>query len=113
VSYGALQEALGELIHGEEWTTLRVPQPVAKLGAWASEHLPGIGDPFIKPWMIDHADDHYALDITRARTLLCWMPSHTLPAILPEMVRSLRRDPERWYAVNDLEEAPTEREAAA
>jgi nucleoside-diphosphate-sugar epimerase len=113
VSYGALQEALGELIHGEEWTTLRVPQPVAKLGAWAAEHLPGIGDPFIKPWMIDHADDHYALDITRARTLLCWMPSHTLPAILPEMVRSLRRDPERWYAVNDLEEAPTEREAAA
>jgi nucleoside-diphosphate-sugar epimerase len=107
VSYGELQEMLGQLIHDEEWATLRVPAPVAKAGAWVQDHLPG-GDPFIKPWMIDHADDHYALDITRARELLEWTPAHTLPGTLPELVRSLKEDPQRWYEVNELEEGPGE-----
>ena len=42
------------------------PRPLAKFGAWLQNLLPG-ADPFIKPWMIDIADDHYALDISRAR----------------------------------------------
>jgi hypothetical protein len=54
------------------------------------EKLPG-ADPFIKPWMIDRANDHYALDIKRARTLLggrrCaafeWSPRSWLPRFLP------------------------------
>jgi nucleoside-diphosphate-sugar epimerase len=40
--------------------------------------LPGIDEPFIKPWMIPHADDHFELDITRARELLGWQPQHRL-----------------------------------
>jgi nucleoside-diphosphate-sugar epimerase len=41
-------------------------------------------DPFIKPWMIDFADDHYALDVSRARTPLGWYPKHSLREALPE-----------------------------
>ena len=76
MSYEALQDTLGRLIHGEqEWTTLQVPKPVAKAGALLQEKLePVIPDvidqgekPFIRPFMIALADDHYALDITRAR----------------------------------------------
>ena len=105
VSYAELQEALGQLIHGEEWATLNVPAPVAKVGAWVQEHLPG-GDPFIKPWMIDHADDHYALDTRHARAMLEWAPVHTLRATLPAMVRRLVQEPQRWYEANELEAAP-------
>ena len=72
LSYDELQHTLGRLIHGEDWETIEIPAPLApfaKVGAWVQEKLPG-RDPFIRPWMIDRANDHYALDITRARTLL-------------------------------------------
>src|SRR5690606_6183499 len=35
VAYSELQDRLGNLIHGEdEWATLSVPKPIAKVGAW-------------------------------------------------------------------------------
>jgi hypothetical protein len=46
----------------------------AVAGAWVEDKIPGIEDPFIQSWMIDLADDHYELDISRARTLLGWEP---------------------------------------
>ena len=105
LSYDELQHTFARLIHGEEWETLEVPvalSPVAKAGAWVLEKLPG-ADPFIKPWMIDRANDHYALDITRARTLLEWEPKRTLRGTIPKMIAALRADPFGWYRENNLE----------
>jgi nucleoside-diphosphate-sugar epimerase len=104
VSYGELQDRLGELIHGEEWPTIRIPKAVAKAGAWAEEKLGGEGKdrPFIKPWMIDLADDHYPIDITHAKEKLGWEPRHRLGDALPEMISRLKRDPRKWYELNGL-----------
>jgi hypothetical protein len=44
--------------------TPQIPKSPAKAGAWLQDQIPG-EEPFIKPWMIDLADDHYALDIHR------------------------------------------------
>jgi UDP-glucose 4-epimerase len=104
-SYEELQQQLGELIHDREWPALRVPALAAKAGAWAQDVSP-LGDPFIKPWMIDLADDHYELDVSRARELLGWQPRHSLRETLPAMVRSLLDDPARFYEENELGEAP-------
>jgi nucleoside-diphosphate-sugar epimerase len=114
-SYDELQRALAELIHGEpDWETTRVPKAVAKAGAWVQDKIPGVEDPFIKPWMIDLADDHYALDVSRARTLLGWAPRRSLRDALPAMVASLKADPEGFYRRNKLEGDPPEaREAAS
>jgi hypothetical protein len=65
------------------------------------DHVPG-QDAFIKPWMIDRANDHYALDIARARTLLGWEPKRSLRETLPKMVAALKADPLTWYRENDL-----------
>lgn len=62
LSYNELQRSFGRLIHDEEWETRPIPKAVAKVGAWFEDVIPG-EEPFIKPWMIDLADDHYALDI--------------------------------------------------
>ena len=72
LSYDELQERLGKLIHlhHEDWETLRVPETLAEAGAWLQDKLPLGGEPFIKPWMIDLADDDYELDIARARMVL-------------------------------------------
>jgi nucleoside-diphosphate-sugar epimerase len=106
LSYDELQHQLGRLIHGEEWDTREIPKTVAKTGAWVQDALPLGEEPFIKPWMIDLADDHYALDITRARTVLGWEPKHSLRDTLPAMVDRLKSDPLRWYRENHLEPPP-------
>lgn len=102
ISYDELQRAFGRLLHGEERETKEIPKALAKTGAWIQEHVPG-EEPFIKPWMIDLADDHYALDVTRAREALGWEPRRSLEATLPKMAAALKKDPERFYAENKLD----------
>ncbi len=103
LGYAELQVILGRLIHGEEdWKTIVVPKPLAKLGAWVMEALRLWRIPFVKPWMIDRADDHYELDISRARTLLGWGPAHRLRDTLPKVVAALKADPWAWYRENEL-----------
>ena len=103
LSYGELQYALGCAIHGEEWATREVPERLAEAGAWVQDKLPVGREPFIKPWMVQLADDDYELDITRARTLLGWEPRRRLRDTLPEMVARLKADPVDWYRQNKLE----------
>lgn len=106
-SYEEIQRRLAGLIHDEhDWTTEQIPKAVAKAGAWIEDKIPGIEDPFIKPWMIDLADDHYELDISRARELLGWEPKRRLLDTLPAMVAHLERDPQAWYKAHDLEPVP-------
>lgn len=103
-SYADLQHAIGMLIHGEEWETHEIPKVIAKTGAWLEQvALPKEEEPFIKPWMIDLADDHYELDIRRALIALNWEPWHRLMAMLPIMIRALKEDPQGWYETNKLD----------
>lgn len=102
IGYDDLQKEMAKLIHGQDWKTWSVPKPLAKLGAWSQEHLPFFPKTFIKPWMIDIADDHYALDITRAKQYLGWMPSHSLRTTLSTMIGKLKNDPRTWYDENKL-----------
>jgi nucleoside-diphosphate-sugar epimerase len=103
-SYGELQSALGRLIHDEEWETHTVPKPLAKAGVWIENEVFD-EDPFIRPWMVELTDDHYELDITRARELLGWKPKRSLTDTLPRMVESLKSDPDGWYRSNSLNAA--------
>ena len=110
VSYEAMQNIIGRLIHGESWETLRVPKPVARAGAWAEQKMePVVPDaidkgekPFIRPFMVPMADDHYELDISRARKLLDWHPRHNIRDVLPRMIEALKDDPAGWYEENGL-----------
>ncbi|MBA3511025.1 NAD-dependent epimerase/dehydratase family protein [Sphingomonas sp.] len=115
VGYDALQDEIGYLIHGsEDWPTLRVPKPAAAVGAWVQNKLePVVPDaidqgeaPFIKPFMVAMADDHYELDVSRARELLGWEPEHRIKDTLPKIVAALKRDPEGWYEDNGLTPPP-------
>ena len=111
IGYDALQDRLGKLIDGEEdWATIRVPAPIAAAGAWAQDKaeplVPDAFDrgerPFIRAFMTRMANDHYALDITRAERLLGWRPKHRLADTLPAMMERLKRDPAAWYEANGV-----------
>mgnify|MGYP003111534292 CR=1 FL=1 len=101
LSYRSLQDLIGEQLWGKEWTTLYVPPSLAKIGAAVTDLVQG-GDAFIKPFMVSMADDHYALDISRAKQLLGWEPRHSLRSTIPKMTDLLKSQPEVWYRKNGL-----------
>jgi nucleoside-diphosphate-sugar epimerase len=101
MSYDELQKTICRLLGIQEFTTIRVPKWIAKIGAWILCHVPG-ANPFIRPWMIDLADDHYELDISHAENELGWTPKHSLENTLPIMIQELTKDPAKWYKLNQL-----------
>ncbi|MBU0825359.1 MAG: NAD-dependent epimerase/dehydratase family protein [Alphaproteobacteria bacterium] len=101
--YAEIQDIVGEALHGEGWKTIRIPQPLAKAGIILQNEALG-SDDFIQPWMIDSSNDHYILDIARARSLLGWEPKHNLRETLPTIVAALKRHPRAWYRNNKLNE---------
>ncbi len=100
-SYETLQDQIGQLIHGQDWTTLYIPKSIARVGAAVTDTLSG-GEAFIKPFMVNLAGDHYALDISRANKLLGWEPKHRLLDQLPVIIDSLIKNPDQWYRQNGL-----------
>jgi nucleoside-diphosphate-sugar epimerase len=103
MSYEELQDQLGELIHEQEWPTLRVPKLVAKAGAWVKDQLAGEdGEEFIKPWMIDLADQNYPVSMEKAREKLGWEPKRRLRNTLSTIVGSLLSNPQKWYEENGI-----------
>lgn len=103
-SFGDLQRSIGQLVHGEEWETRRIAKPLAKSGAWLQDEVLE-EDVFVRPWMVDSADDHYEIDIARAREALGWQPKHSLRATLPTIITALKSDPIGWYRANKLNAA--------
>lgn len=97
-----LQRMMQRLIFGREWKTWRIPKWFAKMGAWAQEHLPFMHPSFIKPWMIDYAEDHYEFDITRAKTVLGWQPKNRVDKLIPKWVNEIKKDAQMWYDENKL-----------
>jgi nucleoside-diphosphate-sugar epimerase/uncharacterized membrane protein len=106
-SYEELQREIGRLIHGRPWPTLSLPRPLAQAGAWVQDEVLD-EDPFIKPWMMEIAEDHYELDTSRANRHLGWRPKHDLRATLPTMIRRLKENPPGWYKINKLDSAVVE-----
>lgn len=121
LSYQQLQDRIGKCIHGEQhWHTLNLPKPLAKSGAWLEDKIEAVvpdewdeGEkPFIKPFMIDMASDHYALNTQRAKDLLGWQPHKRLREELPVMAKQMLKDPEAWYKANKVAEPVWMRSAA-
>ena len=121
MSFEELQSEIGRLVHDEaNWATVRVPKFVAKPGAWLEEKSePVVPDsmdqgekPFIRPFMVDMADQHYALDIQRAKELLDWTPQHSIRKSLPRLIDALKADPAKWYKANGITLPPWMDEAA-
>ncbi|WP_121068134.1 NAD-dependent epimerase/dehydratase family protein [Chachezhania antarctica] len=115
MGYGKLQDRIGQLIHGQEqWETLVLPAGMARMGAAMQTRAePAIPDaldqgekPFIRPFMIDMASDHYALDISKARRLLDWAPEHDIEDVLPRLIETLKDDPVGWYNANGITPPP-------
>ena len=101
-SYKTLQDRLESLINNKRLKIYPIPKSLAKSVSWIENHIPFYPKPFIKPWMIDIADDHLELDISLAKTLIDWEPKRDLYDTLPIMVRNLKDNPLKWYQEQKL-----------
>ncbi|SOD40150.1 Nucleoside-diphosphate-sugar epimerase [Nitrosovibrio sp. Nv4] len=109
-SYEGLQNLMGQLIHGEPWATHQVPKTVAVAGAWLQNKIEDVVpdtidrgiEPFVKPFMVALSDDHFELDISRAKKVLNWRPRHTLRETLPKIIGHLKQSPAAWYKRNKI-----------
>lgn len=98
VSYRDLQTTLGKLLHNNpRWPMIRVPKWFAKFGSTIQNSIPFVPKPFIRPWMVDLADDNYEFSMDRARKVLGWSPKRSLRHALPAMVENLKANPLAWY----------------
>jgi nucleoside-diphosphate-sugar epimerase/uncharacterized membrane protein len=104
LGYAEIQDIVHCEVHGKEWTTVRIPKGIAKIGAWIQNEVLG-QDQFVQQWMIDQASSHYVVDIGRARRLLGWEPQHSLRETLPRIIAALKADPQQWYRANKLNPA--------
>ncbi len=105
LSYDEMQRIISKQIRDKEIKTFRIPKWFAKIGAALMDFIPFIPKPFIKPWMIDLADDHYELDISKAKKILGWQPKRKLEEMLPIMIQDLKKDPAKWYKTNHLDKS--------
>lgn len=97
VSYRDLQTRFAQLIWNKKWPMIWIPKIVAKLGSWVQNHTPFMHKPFIKPWMVDLADDNYEVSMEKAKQNLQWEPKRSLRQTLPAMVEDMKKDPVAWY----------------
>lgn len=57
LGYTEVQDIVGCTLHGEGWDMFRVPQPIAKAGAWVQNEMLG-EDSSIKSWMVEASNGH-------------------------------------------------------
>lgn len=100
LSYNQLQRIISTELNGKEQKIIRIPKFFAKWGAGLQNLF---GNNFIKPWMIDVADDHLEMDSRKAERLLDWKPNHSLRKTLPKMIAKLKADPKKFYSENKLQ----------
>jgi nucleoside-diphosphate-sugar epimerase len=105
LSYDQLQREFSRLIYGKEWTTIALPKSIAKIGAMVKQYIPFVRKTFIQPWMIDLADDHYEINVSRAKKMLGWFPKRKLKTTLPLWIEELKKEPLAWYHENKLKPA--------
>lgn len=102
LTYEMMQNIIGEKLYHREWPTIKIPKPVARVGAWIKDRMSEEVE-FIQPWMIDLADAHYPIDISKAKQKLDWSPLIHLKDKLPQFIDQLKNDPEKWYRLNKLD----------
>lgn len=99
LTYQELQDLISTEIHSKKIPIIAIPKWFAKAGAFMQNLF---GKAFIKPWMIDLADDHFEMDSSKAKKLLGWRPKHGLRDTLPKMVDNLKANPKKFYQANNL-----------
>lgn len=97
-TYAEIDSAAREAFGQKPRALIQVPKFLAKAGASV---LSAVGsEDFVRPWMVDYADEHFAFDVSRAATDLQWRPSRHISDVLPEMCHRADHRRREWTKKN-------------
>ncbi len=102
ITYRELQNTIAQHLHGKNWPMIYTPKWFAKFGAAVLDSIPFGPPPFIKPWMVDLADDNYEFTMEHARKILGWSPKRSLRETLPVIIDDMKKDPVAWYRRHNI-----------
>ncbi len=57
---------------------------------------------FFKPWMLKLTDKKYQFNIDKAKRTLKWRPKFQLKQHMPTIIKNLKSNSHRWFAVNNI-----------
>lgn len=102
LTYRSFHERVGRILHQKKLLLIEIPKWLAKFGAALMVFVCGLMGKrrFVRPWMIDFADEHFEFDIRYSQQELGWQPHRQIQADLPRMLKKLKEEPEIYFEKN-------------
>lgn len=103
VTYRQINRAADRAFGHGERRIYRVPRRLAGLGAQLMEWASTVTGrpPFIRPWMVDYAGEHFEFDLSATRRQLGWEPDGYLGDRLDRICRRAALHRDVWLAKNE------------
>lgn len=107
LSYAELYGLIYKDLHrnGGDLRPISLPGMLLRGGVCAANclsRLRGHQDYFFKPWMVNHSLLRYCFDTGKAKRELGWQANRLLRHYIHDILGELKRDPERWFEVNNI-----------
>ena len=102
VTYAQIHRQASRAFYGKVLPLVRIPAALAYVGAaLRAAVMSGFGRrPFIQPWMIWAAGEHFEFDLTHTRRKLGWEPSRWLGEDLSRILQLAAYHRQIWLEVN-------------
>ena len=103
VTYRHINDAAHRAFGHGERPILRVPNVLARLGAWLFALFASLRGrrAFLRPWMVDFAGEHFEFDLTATRDQLGWTPDGYLGDRLDRICERAAIHRDIWHQKNE------------
>ena len=103
VTYRQINDAASRAFGYGERRLWEMPRFIARVGAWVLGWWAKLWgrEPFIRPWMVDFAGEHFEFDLTETRRQIGWEPEGYLGERLDAICRRAAVHREVWLRKNE------------
>ena len=91
-------------IYGKNLNLIHLPVRIVWLCIYAASNFHSLTGKhyFFKPWMLKLTDKKYRFNIEKAKKTLGWQPRFQLEQQMAEIIRNLKSNTSRWFAINNM-----------
>lgn len=108
ISNNELYRLIFHEIYGKHLNLIHIPKWVVWLCIYITSNFHSLTgrDYFFKPWMLKLTDKKYQFNIDKAKSTLKWQPRFQLESYIPIIIKLLKSNPRKWFAVNNIKYPP-------
>ena len=104
ISNNELCDLVSREIYGKNLNLIHLPVRIVWLCIYAASNFHSLTGKhyFFKPWMLKLTDKKYRFNIEKAKKTLGWQPRFQLEQQMAEIIRNLKSNTSRWFAINNM-----------